>query len=405
MNNVSPIRRLLHLPAPITDSNLAQDSNKSTYTRNSSIYSSPEAIVHIATNKSLCAFQPHTASILTPLRPFQLGGRNLHAGFLSHRLLSTTADKHKQQRNRAVRAVQVLQLITLGFTEQQANRVLSFFVHRGVRLTLDNVQAWLQLLLQYHVDHPIEAVSRHPIILTSRATTAAANAGGVVEWFRSVGATPEMHAILLGKYPTLLTVPHGTASAVTTCLRSRMDWSDSTILNVLKSFPKVFAVAPTNLNVRLEWLLLNGISIDTISKVAKAQPQLLLRDFSSSINSTKTHYFTTIMGRTLLECLPFVTYSLLNNIGPRSAFHSVYCKDQPFKLNHRLRCSEATFPKHLVSPSLKAECTSCSQTRAQLFGGFKTDWQQTEGKKWHAGPRKKLGHNRKVVIQNMALTD
>lgn len=56
----------------------------------------------------------------------------------------------------------------------------------------------------------------------------------VVEWFSRLRATPEVVAALFCQRPMLLTVPPTTASAVTGWLRSKLSWSGSIVLRLLK---------------------------------------------------------------------------------------------------------------------------------------------------------------------------
>lgn len=332
------------------------------------------------------------------MRCSNFGGQSLHVWYSAQRFQSTNAESDSCSDQPSHKS----KLVQLGFTEEGADRVLLFYASQKLNINITNVHAWVELLHTYNVDDAPQVVSDHPIILTSRAATAKANAAGVVEWLNGLRATPEMVTVLFSKRPTLLTVPHATAAAVTECLRSKLSWSDSTIVNVLTSFPKVYGVSPKKLDVRLNWLLAKGFSLGNISKMARSQPQLLLCNFTSPISSSRIRFMTTVMKQELLICLQFVTYSLVDRIGPRWAFHSLYCKDQPFSLNYRIRCSAAFFLKRLISPSLDAECASRGLNRSQVYEAFKISWKQGEGNEWDLGDRKKTQtrERRPAVLKN-----
>lgn len=310
---------------PGLPSSVTSDSSSSLYAR-SSIDSSNRGdrkgswirnftgltFVSLADSSSIrsSSIQKRHTSIITPE---QCGGGILRASCSFQRFHSTESGPDTRS-NQPSRKSQLLQL---GFTEEEAARVLSYYASQGLIFNRTNTQAWLELLQMLHVVHAVQVITKHPIILTNRAATAAANAEGVVGWLLSAGVTSEQQAVLLGKYPMLLTVPCATASAVTECLRIRLSWSDSTIFNVLRTFPKLFCVASNTLNARIDWLLSKDVDINIISKKARSQPQLLLRSFSSPVNSIKIRFYTTVMGKDLPEWLPFVSYSLFQNVGPR----------------------------------------------------------------------------------------
>lgn len=375
--------RPFQVAAANTDSSLAQGSSYTYTSVSSSITSfSSKAVGHGTIYKRLPAFQPqHTVHIFKPLRPSPFRGWDQHTGHLNQRFSHTTARNKKPSRDKPDQCGKSLQLIRLGFTEQQASRVLSFFTRRGVSLSIENVHAWLQLLHQLHVDQTVCVVSRHPIILTSRAATAAANAAGVKEWLCSVGATPETQAMLFGKYPMLLNIPHATTMAMTEWLRRELMWSSSTITRVLLMYPELFTCSWGNLDVKLAWLLSSGASVQMLNQ----KPYLLLNNFNSKVNQAKVRFLSQVMKLEVLPCIPFLGHSLLERIGPRYTFHSLHCSGQPFTLSYRLCSVDADFVKQLISPSLESECASSSQTRLQVYEKFRFQWQQGEGRQWDVG--------------------
>lgn len=318
--------------------------------------------------------QQHQTSIITTVILSQHGEGKLPNNFFSQRCLRTQTGSGSEPDH----SIHKSQLTELGFAEDEAACVLSYYAHRKLAPNIQNVAAWLQLLQSLHVEHASHVISKRRIVLSSKAATAITNTEGIVEWLTSVKATHEMIVKILTREPLLLTVPHTTPAAAAAWLHSSFGWSDSTITNVLMMVPQVFRLSCNKLAGKLDWLQSKGLRTDTISKMVRAQPQLLLHDFSSIINRTKLHYFTDVMKSQLLECLPFCTYSLSETIGPRSAFHSLYCQDQPFNLNTRLKCNDGRFLRQLPSPSLDAVCASRGITRQQLYAEFKASRQQAD---------------------------
>lgn len=343
------------------------------------------ASAHNPYSHGLASRQQLHTSIITPTTPEQHGGGIWHASCFSQRFLSTESGPEPWSDQPSHKS----QLLQLGFTNLEADRVLSFYTSKHLSINIRNILAWLELLRTHHVLQPSNVIYKFPVILTSKASTAAANSAGLVEWLRSVGVVPEMQAVLLGKYPVLLNIPHATASEVGEWLRSKLVWSDSTITNMLMTLPQLFVLSSKNLDAKLAQLIAKDLRIETISKMVKAQPQLLLHNLSSLVNQTKMRYFKDVLQKEWLECWTFFTYSLVRTIGPRSAFHSLHCNGQPFNLSTRLRCKDMTFVNRLPSAGLDAECASRGMTRPQLYAKFKTSWQQGEGKKWDVGKGRK----------------
>lgn len=328
-----------------------------------------------------------TLNRFTATGSFPLSGWSLHASCGVQCLLNTNAGSVPSVVE-ASHATKEAQLIELGFTVDQAKRLLSFFASRRTSLSVENVSAWLKLLHRYHVVDTYQTASKHPIILASRAARAAANAEGVVEWFSSLGMAPGPQAALLGKYPMLLNVPSSTASAATEWFGSQLTWSSSKVVCVLTQYPDLFNHSCENLQVKLAWFLSNGLRIDMISR----KPHLLRRNLFSIVNQTKVRFLTQVMMKDVVEMergATFLTYSLLERTGPRWAFHSKHCSHQSFCLSTRLNPIDEDFVQQLPSSSLDAECASRRMTRMQLFEECKTSWQQGEGKDWVVGRTRK----------------
>lgn len=324
-------------------------------------------------NPTCTSSQQRITGSTVPLRSTSLLGQVLQV--CSDHTSSTAASKTKPKSSTTGLFGKTAHLVKLGFTEEQAARVLSFFVRRKVTLNDENIQPWLMLLQKYNVEDAMHVVSQHPMILTSRASTADANADGVMTWMQTLGVTHDQRAALLGKYPVLLNVPNTTQSATSAWLGSELGWSSTLRMNVLMKVPELFGLSCQNLDAKLAWFLANGISTELI----KRKPHLLLFNMSSSINKTKIYFLTQIMKQELQACMPCVTYSLFHRIGPRWAFHTLHCKDQPFTLSYRLDTADADFVHELGSSSFEAECATRNLTRIDVYEDFRARWQQGEG--------------------------
>lgn len=330
------------------------------------------------------AFQQN-ANHINPFRLSPFWG--LCANFQTPRCLSSKVGRHKPPGPEAEQSEYKSRLAQLDFTEMQAVHMLSSFASRERSFPMESVQPWLQLLQDLQVQHPTQVVARHSIILASRAATARANASGVVVWLQSLGATQGEIAVLLMKRAMILNVPHATAAAVTAWLRKNLGWSTSTIFIGLKKYPELFGLSCKNLEATRAWFTSEGFSIT----VFEQQPQLLQCNLSSISNQAKARFLTQVIRQDiqqLLTCSSYLKYSLLGRIGPRSAFHSLHCKGQPFSLSYRLKPNDADFAEQLTSSSLDAECNSRGMKRSHVYAEFKTSWQQREGQEWDVGKKK-----------------
>lgn len=382
--------------------------------------SSCAASISRSTSRSSTSFLQQRASITTSIIPRQLGKQSLNAVRTTQYLLSTKAGPDSVPDQLSHKS----KLVELGFTEEEAARVISYHTSRKLHVNIQNVQAWLQLLHRHHVEFACQVVSKRPLILTSKAVTAAINAEGIMEWLSKLGVEPNVVPSLISEVPMLLTVRHATPAAVTEWLHTKLSWTSSTVIVALKRHPQLFGYSPhDNLDTKLAWFLSKGFSIESISKalattpslfnnkiehnesqlsamqglglslpqvlkMVRQRPQLLRCGFSGLNVQTKVHFLTQVMNKSiqeLLSCTPFLRYSLFNNIGPRWAFHSLYSQDQPFTLSSKLNCGEARYSRQLVSSTLDEDCISRGLTRLQVYQEFKAHWQLEEGKKWDVG--------------------
>lgn len=272
------------------------------------------------------------------------------------------------------------QLVDSGFTEDQAGAVVLYFANSNINLPLENVQPWLQLLPKLQVHHPHQLLSKKSILLASKASAAEVNATSLVELLQDLGATPEIIQTLISKKATLLTFPHATPSPISAWLRSNLSLSSSAILNVLFCCPELFSRSREDLDVTLAWLTSNGVSIESIIQ----KPEVLGCDVSSSATQGKARFLTQAMGKDASELLAFPHFfkCSLSRVGPRWAFHNLYCNGQPFHLKPSLQVTDAQYVQRLDSTSLDAECSSRGKTRGQLYAEFRAKWSKVEGKKW-----------------------
>lgn len=272
-------------------------------------------------------------------------------------------------------------LSQLGFTEEQAAHTLAYSVRRKRSFPIDNVQPWLHLLHKLNVEHPVQVLSKRPVLLASRASTAEANMEGLVELLGGLGATQKQLAALLYKHPMLFNIPPTTPSAAAAWLRSKLHLSSSVIADLFTKYSELFYMSCEDLDVTLAWFLSMGYSIETV----RQKPQLLRSKLSTTVNKAKVRFLTQVMQKDVEElqtCTQFLRYSLFQNIGPRWAFHSLYCKGQPFVLSTRLNVNDAGLVQKLDSSSLDEECKVCSLTRLEVYEKFKIKWQEGEGKIW-----------------------
>ncbi|MEW5318934.1 MAG: hypothetical protein WDW38_010116 [Sanguina aurantia] len=88
------------------------------------------------------------------------------------------------------------------------------------------------------------------------------------------------------------------------------------------------------------------------------------------------------MGASILQttsCPAFFTYSLLDRIRPRWAFHTLYCKGQPYNLNS-LKYTDEQFPVKLSEcPSLDEECKLHGMSRGEVYSEFLAQYKLPEG--------------------------
>lgn len=313
-------------------------------------------------------------------------------------------------------------LYQLGFTDQQVARLLLYLAAQRRCFKLDKMDAWLQLLVRHHVQQPHAVISKYPLILSHKAETVAENADAVVLWMSSLGMTSVHTAQLLGEWPMLLTIPNTTGTAVAAWFSDELKWSSSMVATMLSKFPQLFCLSTSdNLAPKLAWFVAQGFSRKTMGgvffrapsllgctvqrsntqlKALKAigmsesqvlhmaikAPTLLSLSINGQTTQAKVRFLTQEMRKEvteLLSCPTFLTYSLVQRIGPRWSFHSRYCNQgKQFNLSTQLIPSDQHFAEKYVSSSLDAECASRSISRIQLYEEHRTQWQQGLGREW-----------------------
>lgn len=317
-------------------------------------------------------------------------------------------------------------LLKEGFTDKQAARILSYLAAQKRKFNLENVQQWLLLLHTYNVQDPVLVVANHCVVLPSMAGYAKLNAPAVVHWMSSMQLSPKAISLLLAKNPMLLVLPHATVAAAAAWFSSELDWSSSMIAAKLSTTPTLFGSNPVlNLAPKMAWFNSKGLSNAKMSKVlfntpallnfsiarnkcqisalrasglsetdvdnmVRKKPQILTSDIAGAITQTKLRFLTQEMGQpihSLVNCPVFITLSLLDRIGPRWFFFSLYCQGQTFILNSQLKVTNSVFVTRLRSPSLDAECATHGQSRLQRFEVFMSKWQQNEGRAWDVKPQ------------------
>lgn len=382
---------------------------------------------------------PSTKSVLslvvsapdfTPASQWMFGGNTMFwqsgAGFVTvnlQRTLSTTSGTGSQL---ALILNHKLQLVKEGFTEKQTVMILAWLSSRKRPFVIRNIQQWLQVLRNYGVKQPLDVMSNHLILLMARADTAHARSTAVVQWMSEHGLAQDAIAAVISQWPLILHTPLETAKAVAAWLGSELGWSDGMISDVLTRHPRLFGLSTvSNLCVKLSWFKSQGLSAAAVSRVffntpplfyttiarnekqlaalqamglSKSQvsemlrklPHLLTRNIAGDNIQAKVRFLSEDMGRTIEElvtCSVFLTYSLINRIGPRWAFHSLYCKGQSFVLGSRLPVKDKHFADSLSSQTLDTECVSRGYDRLRLYNEFRAEWQQGEGIKWDVRKR------------------
>lgn len=320
-------------------------------------------------------------------------------------------------------------LLSEGFSEKQAARVLSFYSSVQRKFNIHSTRSWLKLLQELHMGQSLELLCRNPIILTTKFETSEANAKAIVGWVMSMGSSEKETAILLRKRPMLLVVPLATAAAVSTWLSTELGWSKAMMVKVLIKDANLFCSSPVNnLTPKLAWFKSIGFSNAAISKVLCSSPNLftcttarneaqlvalqamglsrvqvqeMIRklpvlvtyDVLGAVVQAKVQFLTIVMKKQVQElvwCPVFLCVSLLERTGPRWSFHSVYCDGQPFKLGTNLVPTDANFVARLRSPSLDAVCRAGGISRLQVYHDFKQRWQQREGTEWDVGKSRNM---------------
>lgn len=273
-------------------------------------------------------------------------------------------------------------LLQLGFTSHQADRVIAYLLSQKFSVNIKNVSMWLQLLCTLQVQESREVVFRHPVILKSRASNLTENADALLFWLSGIGLTSSKSVQLLGESPVLLCIPQATAAAVGTWFNHELRWSNSMVVTLLFKFPQLFSQSAVgNLSPKLDWFLAQGFSREKLASVFYNSPTLLSHSIQRnntqrsalqalgltesevsamirkapallglSIDSPNTQakirFVTHAMGRQLGEiwaCPRILTYSLSERLGPRWSFYSLYCQQgQPFSSGLQIQADRRT---------------------------------------------------------------
>ncbi|MEW5305600.1 MAG: hypothetical protein WDW36_008132 [Sanguina aurantia] len=320
-------------------------------------------------------------------------------------------------------------LLLAGFTSSQAARTLAWFSLYGKALSIDNVQAWVQLLHDCQVLQPVVAISASPMVLEMRADNLAASAAAAAGWMLSKGVTPLQMSEVITKHPLVLVVSHDNLVAVDAWLRAELGWTDGLICAAIVDRVQLFCLRPSTLAPKLQWLRRTGFAEGDVGKMLASYPSILLHavehnaaqlsalralglshpqavaaivrtpqllrlNISGAKQQAKLAFLARVMGRgasELTTCSKFLTYSLFGRIGPRWAFVDRYCSASRWPLSTLLAPREGGFVARLKSPSLDEECASRGLTRAQRYQEFVAEWQLGEGREWLVQDGRKSG--------------
>lgn len=365
----------------------------------------------------------HPACLMTATKSTHKN-RSWHEAFFLFLCLHTTrAVKLSEPENSHSSLSLELQLMQLGFTLPQAQRILRFFSIQKRCLSITTTQLWLQMLRTHNLEQPLEVAAAFPIILISYPQSVESNATAFIAWLCSLGLDKAGIAQLVSKSPMLLKIPHRNALLVAAWLSTELRWSRKMVITTLTKFPHLFSLSVAeNLVHKLAWFVSKGYNTPTISKMIYLHPQLLgysiarnksqmlalqamsfsqpqvaemvgnlptllMLNIASGVTQAKVRFLTQLQGRSIQEILWFpryLSFSLADRIGPRWAFFSLYCPGQNFNLMTRLCPTDNNFTRRLQSPNLNAECTRQSLSRLQLFVSFKANWKGNEGREWVA---------------------
>lgn len=379
---------------------------------------------HTATPQPLHIKQQHGVSAMCfqSIRNTSRQGGACGAEFWTlYHMFSITAGKQPPPGDAEYDLSPTSQLLYVGFTIKQAERILTLYASRKRPLDIKNVREWLDLLRQCHVEWPTNALSKHPIMLSNRAENLESRSKETLHRLSRFGLTNVGIGQLLSKWPGLLIVTVGNLEAVEAWLSIELHWSQEQVGKVLAKYSKLFSLTPITLSSKLAWfssqgcsnakmgvalfhtpslfdytiarnesqlsaLQAAGLTPAEVALLIGKRPQLLTRDMSSHITQAKLRYLKEVIGQDVKEMLKFPAYltcSLVKAVGPRSSFHSLHCSSQPFALNTNLTKTEEHWLRRLSSPSLDAECIARGMTRAQIYKEHTIQWQQGEGKKWN----------------------
>lgn len=336
-------------------------------------------------------------------------------------LFSTTAGKNPVPGAKDGKSDKQSQLLQEGFTFIQAARILSYLSNRKRPLDIENVRQWLQLLRKNHVQKPLSAMAKCPIIIEHRAHKVQVKAAAVAQWMQQKELTTVKFGQILSKWPALLVMTFANLEAVEAWLSSELNWTSKQTGRAFATFPQLFGLSPANLACKLAWFIDKGCSNHKMSRVLLSQPYLMsytaarnetqwsdllaagltqtqvaeavvkmphivgLR-VASDINQAKLRFLVQGMGKEISElvrCPGYLSCSLFKRVGPRWAFHSLHCPGQRFTLSTQLAPKVEGWLHQMSSSSMDAECIARGMTRAQLYQEHTLQWQRGEGQKWN----------------------
>lgn len=254
-----------------------------------------------------------------------------------------------------------------------------------LNLNIENVQQWLRLLRMINVQLPVDTLSNYPILLQSRAETAAARSVPLLLWMTRLGLSQAETGNLLGKCPLALLSASASIEATERWLRTKLQWDSGMICKALVRDPRLFHFTDTH--VEAQWLAMQamGLSQAQVAEMARKLPKLLRRNMSSNVMQLKVRFLVEVMGISVIALVKdpnYLTRSLTGCIGPRWAFRLLYCGDNTFGHTSKLSRSPQQFVDRLNSSTLDAECLQRGVTRLQLFQEFVLNWPQEEGREW-----------------------
>lgn len=157
---------------------------------------------------------------------------------------------------------------------------------------------------------------------------------------------------------------------------------------MLVRFPQLVGYSIQRNSAQLSALRAVGLSQTQACGLITKVPTLLSIIIDGPKAQAQMRYLRQVMGMSVLDtllCPTFLTYSLLQRIGPRWSFHSLHClESQPFVLSTKLNPTDIKFAEHMASASLDGECAAHSMTCIQLYEEHRTHWQQGAGRQWDA---------------------